>query len=214
MPAVQRIALHLARVHPGTDPSVVLENMTLLGKEELRLEFGELVRDRWHDFGDARSRYLDFVAGGPPDEMLERSDETEQLTRKWRGFYLQPVLDKLDRSDLTVVALLEGADVPEFDVLVRFEFRATMAEHDSPWSAEEMLALDVDGLVDQIKAYTPNEEYGTPSWRGIGETLVSVVSVVTDHIDRYRALPAAVADIAPEIVDGPHERRGAVARID
>lgn len=200
VPAVQRIALHLARVHAAIEPTVVLEDMSALGGEELRFEVGELVRDRWDDLGGAATtRYLDFIAVGPPVEKLDKREDSEQYTRQWRGHYLQPILDKLDRSDAQVADLLASTDVPAYDVLRRFEFRARAAVHDSPWSAEELLTLNADALIDRIKDFTPEAGVGSPSWRGIGGVLTVVVA---QDIHRYRTLPGAVSSLAPEVLHG------------
>jgi hypothetical protein len=199
VPAAQRVALYLARVQEGIHPTVVLDDMTAFGNHELRVELGQLVRDRWDDLGDAQSRYLAFIAGGPPAENVGSAEDSDQLTRTWRGYYFQPINDKLDPTDPTIAGLLDGADVPEHDVLARYEVRVRVAGHDSPWSADEMLALDAGALIDRIRTFTPGEGPGSPSWRGIGETLARVVA---DDVERYRQLPARVGDIAPEILYG------------
>lgn len=200
VPAVQRIALHLARVHAAINPMAVLQNMSVLVDEELRVEVGELVRDRWDDIGgEAATRYVEFISAGPPAELLENVEGTEHYVRKWRGLRLQPILDRLDTSDAWVADLLTRADIPAHDVLQRHVFRARMAEPVSPWSAEDLLALDDDALVNRIKEFAPGAGVDAPSHRGIGKILAVVVA---QDVQRYGNLSQTLSDMPAEILHG------------
>jgi hypothetical protein len=211
VPAAQRVALHLARVS-SVDPTVVFAEMAAFANEELRVELGQLVRDRWDDLGEEQSRYLAFVGEGPPVERLASVEDAGALARRWRGYYLQPVLEKLDRADPTVAGLLDSADLPGHDVLAPTGVRVRVGVHDAPWTVDEARALDVDELVDRIQAFTPGPGGpGSPSLRGIGEMLAQVVA---GDVDRSQKLLSTVASLAPELLHGIVEGVHLAARRD
>lgn len=191
----RRIELHLRRVWPDTDSegtARLLADAEVLSDTDLWHELFLLLQERFPDLPKpTQEGYLGFVdRGANVDRWREgfelmtgktpSPEECESFLRRWQYWCLIPIASFLrdewkDRYDVFRQEFGEP-EHPDYDTYSGVRVGPT-----SPKTAEELVAMSVRGLTDFLASWTPSEDWLSPSRKGLGRELASVVSEQSEH---------------------------------
>jgi hypothetical protein len=203
----RRIALHvLASITNGLElASARMADRGLFDDHRVRHEYATLLRARFGELDAAdQSQILSWIEAGPDlDEYRQRrtasdgapptADEVARYADHWRRDRYSFIEDDLDHDTRARYReLVDRIGEPEHADFVSWS--SSWVGPESPATADELSKRSVDGVIDYLRRWRPDDDNGRsfgPSIEGLGRVFSEVVAArATDF-----------ADLAPNLID-------------
>lgn len=201
-PVFHRIALHLLRVHGGSDPALVsrwIRDPKVHGMHSALREYRALVRERFNAVPPARQE--EVVAA------VVRVAE-ERLASDLGDAHVDPALLERERRRTLAFSLapfsswVSGEWKARWDAVAN-EYRTELEEPRrhavwvgpvGPYTTEALAAIDDAALIEELRTWVPTDPVFGASREGLARTLEAAVA---EAPTRYVALAPSFVDLDP-----------------
>jgi hypothetical protein len=208
----RRIALHVLRFFPDTEPDLVrsrLMNRTLFQDRGIQREYALLLRDRFGFISvDDQREILSWIEQGPDIEEFREGrkawgeqpptdEESEAYAGQWRLRRLRWIRDSLptEWKQQYETLVQQFAEPPDPEVVPSSE--AVWVGPRTPKSQEELCAMSSSEVIAYLKSWRPSDDPLGPSLEGLGGQLKNVVAA---EPDRFAQCALSFREVDPTYV--------------
>lgn len=219
-----RIALHVLRSFPDTEPELVRSRLTdrrLFTDRRIHREYALLLRDRFGSLrADSQLEILTWIEQGPDLEQFRENrkawgepspteSESQSYAESWRLRRLRWIRDSLSTDwRQKYDALVREYGEPEDPEIVH-PTEAVWIGPRTPKSEEELRGMSVSQVITYLKEWHPSEDPRAPSIEGLGRHLRNLVaSKASSFVEEVSGFKEVDPTYARALLEGLHDAVG------